>query len=89
LCDNTYLPMPREMKAQCFVCEDRIREGARKYSVAGSLLLRVYVAVNTEKRVGMDDCLCKSCRNKYDRWRRSMGGDFDELDLPTEDHTDY
>jgi hypothetical protein len=31
----TYLTMPREVKAQCFVCEDRIREDARKHSAAG------------------------------------------------------
>ena len=76
--------MPREAKVQCYVCENRIREGDRKYSVMASLLLRVYVAVKTEKRIKMGSYLCKSCRNKYDWWRRLMSGDFDQLDLSLE-----
>ena len=62
--------MPREAKLQYCVCENRIREGDRKYSATASLLLRVYAAVKTEKRVKMGNYLCKSCRNKYDWWRR-------------------
>jgi len=76
--------MRRESKVQCCVCEDRIREGVRKYSATVSVLLRVYVVVKTEKRVKMGDCLSKSCRNKYDWWRRLMSGDFHELDLSLE-----
>lgn len=79
--------MPREAIVQCCVCENRIREGDRKYSGVTSLLLRVYVAVKTEMRVKMGDYLCKSCRNKYDRWRRLMNGDFDQLDLPSENNS--
>ena len=76
--------MPREAKVQCCICGNRIRENDRKYSAITSLLLRVYVAVKTEKRVKMGNYLCKSCRNKYDSWRRLMNDDFDELDLSLE-----
>ena len=82
--DETCSIMPHEAKVQCCVCENRIREGNRKYSVTASLLLRVYAAAKTEKRLKMGNCLCKSCRNKYDWWRRLMSGDFDELDLSLE-----
>ena len=58
--------MTREAKVQCCVCENRIRECDRKYSAITSFLLRVYVAVKTEKRVKMENYLCKSCRNRYD-----------------------
>ena len=74
--------MPREARLQCISCEDSIREGTRKYSVAESLLLRLYVAISTGKRVDMNNCVCKACRNKYDRWHLSMCGDFDHIDLP-------
>jgi hypothetical protein len=59
--------MPREAITQCCVCEVRIREDARKYSATASFLLQLYVAVKVEKRVTLGDCLCKACRNKYDK----------------------
>ncbi|CAF4317777.1 unnamed protein product, partial [Rotaria sp. Silwood2] len=80
--------MPREPIVRCCLCKDRIREGTRKYSAFGSLLLRVYVAVETKSRVGMEDCLCKRCRSTYDRWRRSMGEDFVQLDASLENDFD-
>ena len=76
--------MPREAKVQCCVYENLIREGYCKYSAIASLLLRVYVAVKTEKRVKMGNYLCKSGRNKHDWWRRLMSGDFDELNFSLE-----
>ena len=66
------------------MCKNRICEDDRKYSVIASPLLRVYVAVKTEKRVKMGNYLCKSCRNKDDWWHRLMSDDFDELDLSLE-----
>jgi hypothetical protein len=80
--------MPREAKLQCCVCERLIRKDDRKYSVVASLLLRVYAVVKTEMRMKMGDYLCKSCRNKYDRWRRSMSDDFNQLDLSSENDFD-
>ena len=58
--------MPRAAKVHCCVCENRIREGDRKYLTSTSLLLQVYVAAKTEKRIKMGNYLCKSCHNKHD-----------------------
>ena len=82
--DDTCSITPREAKVQCCVCENRIREGDCKYSATTSLLLRVYVAVNTEKRIKMGNYLYKSCRNRYDWWHRLMRDDFDGLDSSLE-----
>jgi len=79
--------MPRGAVTQCCVCEVRIRGDARKYSATASLLLKVYVAVKVEKCMKLGDCLCKACRNKYDKWRRLMGGDFEQLDSSLEDYS--
>lgn len=80
--------MPRHLIVRCCLCNDRIREGARKYSAVGSLLLQVYLAVETKDRVGMKDCLCKRCRSTFDRWRRAMSENFDQLDSSLENHLD-
>ena len=34
--------MPREMCYRCFWCKTQIDHGSRKYSISGSLLLRVF-----------------------------------------------
>ena len=74
--------MPREMRCQCFWCEIQIDHGSRKYSVSGSLLLRVFLAANSERRVGLDDSIYGACCRRYDRWRLAMQNDFDHLDVP-------
>jgi hypothetical protein len=80
--------MPREPITRCCLCVERIREGTRRYCAHGSLLMRVYVAVEKKSRVRPDEFLCKRCRGSYDRWRRSMEGDFDELGERIENDSD-
>ena len=74
--------MPREMRYRCFWCEIQIDHGSRKYSTSGSLLLRVFRAANSGRRVGLDDSICGACRRRDDRWRLAMQNDFDHLDVP-------
>ncbi|CAF1990922.1 unnamed protein product [Rotaria magnacalcarata] len=80
--------MPREDRYRCSLCEKQIRDGIRKYSTVGSLLLQVYIAANSGKRVGFDDFICGSCRRQYDRWHESMEDDFDYIDVPIVDDAD-
>ena len=49
--------MPREMRYQYFWCEIQIDDGSLKYSASGSLLLRVFLAANPGRRVGLDDSI--------------------------------
>ena len=77
--------MPREMRYRCFWCETQIDHGSRKYSISGSLLLRVFLAAYSGRRVGLDDSICGACRRRYDRWRLAMQNDFDHLDVPIDE----
>ena len=70
-----------EMRYQCFWCEIQIDHGTRKYLTSGSLLLRVFLAVNAGRRVNLDDSICGACCSRYDRWRLAMQNDFDHLDV--------
>ena len=71
--------MPREMCYRCFWCETQIDHGSRKYSISGSLLLRVFLAANSGRRIDLDDSICGAYRRRYDRWRLAMQNDFDHL----------
>ena len=64
--------MPSEMRYRCFWCETQIDHGSRKYSISGSLLLRVFLAANSGRRVGLDDSIHEACCRRYDRWRLAM-----------------
>ena len=77
--------MPREMRYRCFWCETQIDHGSHKYSISGSLLLQVFLAANSGRRVGLDDSICEACRRRYDRWRLAMQNDFDHLDVPIDE----
>ncbi|CAF1231138.1 unnamed protein product [Rotaria magnacalcarata] len=70
-----------------FRCEGQINHDDRKYWAGGSLILRVFLAVNSERRVNPDDSSWGACRRRYDRWRKAMQNDFDHLDVPV-DRTD-
>ena len=59
--------MPREMRYRCFWCETQIDHGSRKYSISSSLLLQVFLATNSGRRVDLDDSICGACRTRYDR----------------------
>ena len=59
--------MLREMRYQCFSCEVQIDHGSRKYSTSSSLLLQIFIAANSGRRVGLDDSICGACRRQYDR----------------------
>ncbi|CAF5173078.1 unnamed protein product [Rotaria magnacalcarata] len=74
--------MPREERYRCFWCEGQINHGDRKYWAGGSLLLQVFLAANSGRRVNPDDSICGVCRRRYDRWRKVMQNDFDHLDVP-------
>jgi hypothetical protein len=74
--------MPREERYRCFWCNTQIDHGSRKYSASVSLLLRVFLAANSGRRVGSDESICGACRRRYDRWRQAMENDFDHLDVP-------
>ncbi|CAF5150569.1 unnamed protein product, partial [Rotaria magnacalcarata] len=74
--------MPREERYRCFWCEGQINHGDRKYWAGGSLLLQVFLAANSGRRVNPDDSICGACRRRYDRWRQAMQNDFDHLDVP-------
>ena len=77
--------MPRKMRYRCFWCETQIDHGSRKYSISGSLLLRVFLAANSGRPVGLDDSICGACRRQYDRWRLTMQNNFDHLDVPIDE----
>ncbi|CAF1623695.1 unnamed protein product [Rotaria magnacalcarata] len=74
--------MPREERYGCFRCEGQINHGNRKHWAGGYLLLRVFLTVNSERRVNPDDSNWGACRRRYDRWRKAMQNDFDHLDVP-------
>ncbi|CAF2079156.1 unnamed protein product [Rotaria magnacalcarata] len=74
--------MPREERYRCFWCEGQINHGDRKYWAGGSLLLQVFLAANSGRRVNPDGSICGACRRRYDRWRQAMQNDFDHLDVP-------
>ncbi|CAF1661461.1 unnamed protein product [Rotaria magnacalcarata] len=74
--------MPREERYRCFWCEGQINYGDRKYWAGGSLLLRVFLATNSGRRVNPDDSICGACRRRYARWQKAMQNDFDHLDVP-------
>ena len=76
------------MRYRYFWCETQIDHGSRKYSISGLLLLRVFLAANCGRRVGLDDLICGACRRRYDRWRLAMQNDFDHLDVPPIDEKD-
>ena len=77
--------MPPEMHYRCFWCETQIDHGSRKYSISGSLLLRVFLAATSGRRVGLDDSICGAYRRRYDRWRLAMQNDFAHLDVPIDE----
>ena len=64
--------MPREVCYQRFCCEIQIDHDSRKYSTSGSLLLRIFLAVNSGSRVGLKDSICGACRRRYDRWKLTV-----------------
>ena len=77
--------MPRKMRYRCFWCETQIGRGSRKYSISGSLLLRVFLVAHSGRRVGLDNSICEACRRRYDRWRLAMQNNFDYLDVPIDE----
>ena len=77
--------MPREMRYRCFWFETQIDHGSRKYSISSSLLLRVFLAANSGRRVSLDHSICGACRGRDDRWQLAMQNDFDHLDVPKDE----
>ena len=70
------------MRYRCFWCETQIDHGSRKYSISGSLILRVFLVANSVRRIDLGDSICGARRRRYDQWRLAMQNDFDHLDVP-------